>query len=154
MSKFILYKQVILTLVFSFFVVLIACGKKSPPFLPKSRLPFKVAFLNAEKKEGFVILKGKVMGKEGKRGYRLSDIRGCRIYYTMYGFKNPPCETCSIYWNEFKDVEGNVVKDRDFFCEIGWIHKKGIYFIRVRLLGPGISIGPPSNTVKIEIKEQ
>ncbi|RLB12497.1 MAG: hypothetical protein DRG39_01790 [Deltaproteobacteria bacterium] len=135
-------------------VLFLGCGKKSPPFLPKSRLPFRVTFLEAEKKGNMLILRGEVVGKEGKKGFKLSDIRGCRVYYTRYGFKNLPCESCPIYYGEFKDIEGKVVKDKDFYCEIGWMNKKGIYFIRVRLLGPGISIGPPSNRVKIEIKEQ
>jgi len=65
----------------------LSCGKKSPPYLPKSRLPFRVAFLEVQKKEGIIILKGKIVGKEGKKGLKISDITGCRIYYSRYSFK-------------------------------------------------------------------
>ena len=134
-------------------ILLLSCGRKAPPYLPKSRLPFRVILLKAEKEDGSWVLKGEIRGKKGKKGYKLSDIIGCRIYYSRYSLKNPPCESCPIYYGEFKKIEGDVVKNGHFSCELTWIKKKGIYYLRVRLIGVNNSIGPPSNRVKIEIKE-
>jgi len=130
---------------------LLSCGKKSPPYLPKSRLPFRVAFLEAEIKDGIVILTGKIVGKE-KKGYRLSDIKGCKVYYSRYSPDNLPCEACPIYLTNIRNIKGKVVRDGDFYCKLPWMNKKGVYYIKVRLIGPGSAIGPLSNRTKVEVR--
>lgn len=134
-------------------ILVLSCGKKSEPFLPKSRLPFRVILLSAEKKHGVWTIQGEVTGKIGERGYKLSDIKGCKIYYSRFSLKNPPCESCPIYYGKIKKIEGSIVKDGHFFCELPWVKKKGIYYLKVRLIGTRNSIGPPSERVKIEIEE-
>ena len=142
-----------LPLILILVLFLISCGKKSPPYLPKSRLPFRVIVPKAEKENGIWTIKGEVAGKIGKRGFRPSDITGCIIYYSKYSLKNPPCESCPLYYGESRIIEAKVVKDGHFSVKLPWIKKKGIYYLRIRLTGINNSIGPPSDRVRIEIKE-
>ena len=131
-------------------ILAISCGRKTTLYVPRHKLPFRVIYPEAEKRNGIWIIEGDIAGE--KKGYRLSDIIGCRIYYSRYSFENPPCEGCPIYLGRSKEIKKRVIKDGRFFLRLPWIKKSGIYFFRIRLLGKGNSIGPPSELIKIEEK--
>ncbi len=129
----------------------ISCGRKSPLSVHRHTLPFKVVFLQADKKEGVWVVKGEVIGE--KKGYKMSDIIGCRIYYSRFSFDKLPCEECPIYLGKLKEVRKNVIKDKLFYLELPWLDKEGVYYIKIRLLGKGNSIGPASDLLKIVERE-
>ncbi len=136
-------------LIFIILIFSLCCGKKGRLTLPEKRLPFRVCFMESEIRYGRVFIKGKIVGKEER--FKLSDIIGCRVYYEKYSFENPPCVLCPKYYIKFKEVKGKVSEGRLFMCELPWIKKRGIYYIKVRLLGKGNAIGPDSEEVRIEI---
>ncbi len=128
----------------------ISCGRKTTLYVPRHKLPFRVIYPEAKRKDGIWVIEGEISGR--KKGYSLSDIVGCKIYYSRYSFENPPCEECPVYLGRSKEIRKNVIRDGKFFLELPWVKKEGIYFLRIRLLGNGNSIGPASEIIKIEVR--
>ena len=130
-----------------FMVLLPACGKKGPPFLPEKKLVTKVDRLTGKWENGKVRLEGYIAGDDKRR----SDVTGCRVYHVWYPMDNPPCEGCPIDMADFKEIKGMEISDDRFTCEIPGVKKKGIWFFEVRLIGSHGAIGPPSERVKVMI---
>jgi hypothetical protein len=128
------------------------CGKKGPPVLPDRELPFYVQRLKADMKNGTVFLTGNVVAPEIEEGSEAPLITGCRVYSSCFALNAAPCEGCPIDYKLHKELrwEGS---GEDFECKLMDISEKGIYFFKVRLLGPNHAIGPPSNQVKLIIDE-
>ena len=130
-----------------FMVLLPACGKKGPPFLPEKKLVTKVDRLTGKWKNGKVRLEGYIAGDDKKR----SDVTGCRVYHAWYPMDNPPCEGCPIEMADFIDIKEMEISGDRFTCEIPGVKKKGIWFFEGRLIGSHGAIGPPSERVKVMI---
>ncbi len=131
---------------------LICCGRKSPLSPPAHRLPLRVILPKAEKREGVWIIEGEIVGKI--KEYKISDVIGCIVQYSRFSLKNPPCESCPIYLGEEKRIKADVIKGEKFFLKMPWLKKEGIYYMRIRLIGKDNSVGPPSQLIKILIKEE
>lgn len=133
-------------------VSIYACGKKKPPFIPKTKFPFYVQLLKAKVTNGVVILKGYVTAAGAKKGEKLPPVLGCRVYIASFGLDVSPCEGCPIEYRRWIDITG-VVSGKDFECSLPDITEKGIYFFQVRLTGPGNAMGPPSDRAKLVINK-
>ena len=131
-------------------VVGVSCGKKGPPFLPKRSIPFKVEALNSERRDGVIILKGKIVAT-GRQKKDISNIMGCKVYHAWYAPGDEPCKGCPIEYNIFGEIRGEVIIREGFFCRVPGIKKKGIHFFEVRLIGREGTIGPRSNRAKLEL---
>jgi len=130
---------------------LICCGRKSPLSPPKHRLPLRLILPKVEKKAGVWVIKGEISGKI--KEYKPSEISGCIVMYSRFSLENPPCESCPIYLGESKQIKEKVIKEGKFFLKVPWFKKKGIYYLRIRLVGRDNSIGPPSELIKIKVTE-
>ena len=131
-----------------FMVLLPACGKKGPPFLPEKKIITKVDRLTGKWENGTIRLEGYIEGDDKRR----SDVTGCRIYSVWYPVDNPPCEGCPIEMKDFKEIKEMEISGDRFTCEIPGVKKKGIWFFEVRLIGSHGAIGPPSDKVKLNIE--
>lgn len=130
------------------FVMLTACGKKGPPFLPQKQTPFRIQELTAEWKNGTVFFRGRValFGEE-----KSAHIKGCRIHHARYPLEKPPCDGCPIDYKGYRETEDMVLRGEDFFCELRMNKKRGVHFFEVRLIGESGDVGPPSNRIKLRI---
>ena len=144
-----LYNAIILGVVS---LALMSCGKKGPPFLPKTDMPLKVEQLKGKWTNEAVLLQGNIPAlKGGKKG--TPGVMGCRVYHKWYSLKNPPCEGCPIDYPGFQEIKGEILAGEDFMCEVFLEKKEGIHFFEVRLIGPKGKVGPPSNRVKLIIED-
>jgi len=132
------------------FLALLACGKKGPPFLPESNIPFRVQDLTAEWKNGTVFLRGRVAAFRGQNRDG-SQVKGCRVYHAWYALEKPPCDGCPVNYSGYREINDEVLRGEDFFCELTVNTKKGIHFFEVRLVGKSEAVGPPSNRIKLII---
>jgi len=140
-----LYSAVILGVVS---LALVSCGKKGPPFLPKTDIPFKVEGLKGRWTNDAVLLQGNIPALKRHKKSR-PGVTGCRVYHVRYSLKNPPCEGCPIKYPGFQEIRGEILAGEEFLCEISVEKKEGIHFFEVRLIGPEGMAGPPSNRVKL-----
>ena len=128
----------------------IACGKKGPPFLPEKDFSLQVTQLSIEWKDGGFRLKGNIVGSQNEIE-NPSNIKGCRVFYACYPVDDPPCETCPIEYRLLKEIEGQVISEGRFLCEVLVKKKNGIHFFTVRLIGQKGEIGPYSDRGKFVI---
>jgi predicted small lipoprotein YifL len=134
------------------FLEFMACGKKGPPFLPESNIPFRVQELTGEWKNGTVFLRGRVAASQGQDRDR-SHVRGCKVYHGWYALEKTPCDGCPVDYAGFREINDEVLKGEDFFCEVTIDKKKGVHFFEVRLIGQGGAVGPPSNRMKLTLAQ-
>lgn len=123
-----------------------ACGKKAPPRLSVKEFPVRVTNLSEEWGKRDLFLKGKIVGIEGR-----SRASGCRMYSVRYDLEEAPCDECPVEFSEFIEFGPDVIGKKEFSCVVPGVLKSGIYYFRVRLLGEGGTIGPPSKVVKVVI---
>ena len=135
-------------LVAVFMVLLPACGKKGPPFLPEKKIITKVDRLTGKWENGTIRLEGYIEGDDKRR----SDVTGCRVYHVWYSVDNPPCDGCPIDMADFRNIKEMEISGDRFTCEIPGVKKKGIWFFEVRLIGSHGAIGPSSDKVKLNIE--
>jgi hypothetical protein len=125
-----------------------SCGKKAPPFLPQKSFDATVSSLNAEGREGYILLKGSVSGAPGAD----ANLTGCRVYFAQYSPDDSPCEGCPIEYQGYHPFGPEVAKGGKFFCKIDGVTPGRVYFFRVNLVGPKDVLGPPSDDVRVEVK--
>jgi predicted small lipoprotein YifL len=133
------------------FLMLVACGKKGPPFLPESTFSYGVQELTAEPKNGAVFLRGRLAAPGGQKGDG-SRVKGCRVYHTWYALEKPPCDGCPVDYPGYREINEDVLRGDNFFCEFEVNTKRGIHFFEVRLIGKSGAVGPPSNRAKLIIQ--
>ena len=141
---------IILILLLAFLFAPIACGKKGPPFFTEKDLSLGVAQLSVEWKTGGFRLKGELVGAQNEIE-NLSNIKGCRVFYATYPVDAPPCDECPIEYRLLKEIEGQVISEGRFLCDVLVNKKNGIYFFTVRLIGQKGEIGPYSDRAKFVI---
>jgi predicted small lipoprotein YifL len=129
-------------------LALMSCGKKGPPFLPKTDMPLKVEPLKGQWTNEAVLLQGNIPALKGQKKDK-PGVTGCRVYHAWYSLKNPPCEGCPIDYPGFQEIRGEILAGEEFMCEVFVEKKEGIHFFEVRLIGPKGEVGPPSNRVKL-----
>ena len=132
-------------------ILILSCGRKGPPFIPKKQVPHRVKELKGEWVKDGVLLRGKVSGSRDEEDEGL-EITGCKVYYAWYSTEDAPCEGCPINFEELRNIRGDVVKGSRFECLIPDIMKKGVHFFRVHLIGSNGEIGPGSNSVKMSVQ--
>ena len=132
-------------------LALMSCGKKGPPFLPKTDMPLKVEQLKGQWTNEAVLLQGSIPALKGQKK-DTPGVTGCRVYNAWYSLKNPPCEGCPIDYPGFQEIRGEILAGEDFMCEVFVKKKEGIHFFEVRLIGPKGVAGPPSNRVKLTVR--
>ena len=140
----------ILILLLAILSIPIACGKKRPPFLPERDLSLGVAQLSVEWIRGGFRLNGNLVGPQNEIE-KPSNIKGCRVFYACYPVDDPPCENCPIEYTLLKEIEGQVISEGRFLCEVLVKKKDGIHFFTVRLIGQKGEIGPCSDRGKFVI---
>jgi len=141
---------IILILLLAILLAPIACGKKGPPFLPAKYFSLQVAQLSVEWKKGGFRLKGEIVRPKNEIE-NPTNIKGCRVFYACYPVDDPPCENCPIEYSLLKEIEGQVVSEGRFLCEVLVKKKNGIYFFTVQLIGQKGEIGPYSDRAKFVI---
>ena len=135
------------------FLILMACGKKGPPFLPESNVSLKVEQLKGTWKNGAVILTGSVPLPQGqKKG--TADITGCIVHHSLYAFETPPCDGCPVEYRTKREIQAEVVKGDKFRCEIPEIKRGWIHFFKVCLISRKGGTGPSSNRVKLALPSE
>lgn len=122
----------------------VACGKKGDPFLPRQAFSARVTDLKGEQVKGDILLKGKITSREG--------LEGARVYYAQYSLENAPCEGCPIEYQGYQAFGAEVIMEDGFSCDMPAKSEQHIYYFRVNLIGPGGTIGPPSDTVKVVVE--
>jgi len=128
-----------------------ACGKKGPPFLPQKEFFVKVEDLEGEPVNGHIVLKGNISGHKGPA--KITDaVKGSRVYYRQYPLESPPCDGCPIKYQSYHGFGSEVITEEGFRCKVPDTIKGQIYFLEVRLMGPGKTLGPPSNRVKVVVE--
>ncbi len=133
------------------FLALVACGKKGPPFLPESNMSYRVQGLTVEQKNGTFFFRGRIAALGGQKSAG-SQVKGCRVYHTWYDLEKPPCDGCPVDYSGYREINDEVLRGEDFFCELTLNKKRGIHFFEVRLIGQSGAAGPPSNRIKLTIK--
>lgn len=133
------------------FLLMPSCGKKEPPFLPRKAFSLTVVDLKAEWADGFIGLKGKLPEEtDSKRaGER---IRGCRVYYGQHSLDKPPCPGCPIEYIHRRDFGTEVITEKGFSCKLPADESGQVYFLKVHLIGPDNTVGPPSARVKVIVE--
>jgi len=143
---------IILILLLAILFAPIACGKKGPPFLPENDLSLQVAQLSVDWKDGGFRLKGAIVGFENELEDS-TNIKGCRVFYACYPVDDPPCEDCPIEYRVLKEIEGQVISEGRFLCDVLEKKANGIHFFRVCLLGQKGGTGPYSDRAKLVIDD-
>lgn len=133
------------------FLCLCGCGKKAPPFLPGKIFSGKVVNLQGDYQDGMIILKGEIKGQDETEKVETL-VSGCRVYYVQYPLDNPPCTNCPIEYHDQQRFGAEVVTKEGFFCKIQDVQGERVYFLKVLLIGPDGSMGPPSERVEVETK--
>ena len=144
--------DVVVILLLSILFVLTGCGKKGPPFLPEKDISLIVARLSADWKDGAFHFQGEIAGPQDEIDAS-SNIKGCRIFYAFYSVDSPPCEGCPIDYTVLKEIEGTVINEGQFLCNVSGEKKKGIYFFKVRLIGQEGETGPYSDRAKLVVDD-
>jgi predicted small lipoprotein YifL len=140
-------QYIVLILILAIVFITAGCGRKKPPFLPKKEIPIRVEHLDAVWENGVFHLKGMVLFPEGGKE-KMPPISGCRVYYAFYAQNSPPCEGCPIDFAVLREIEGTVVAEKEFSCDISMKKKKGIHFFKVCLTGKNGEKGPLSDRAK------
>lgn len=143
---------ILLILLLAILFVPIACGKKGPPFFNEKDFSLGVAQLSVEWKEGGFSLQGEIVGPENEIETS-SNIKGCRVFYACYPVDDPPCEECPVEYRLLEEIDGQVISEGRFLCEVPEKKENGIYFFTVRLIGQKGEIGPYSDTAKLVIDD-
>jgi predicted small lipoprotein YifL len=143
-------QYIVLILILAVVFITAGCGRKKPPFLPKKNIPIRVENLEAVWEDGFFHLRGTAVYPEGRKE-KMPAVSGCRVYYAFYAQNSPPCEGCPIDFALLREVEGAVVTEKAFSCDVPMKKKKGIYFFKVCLTGQNKEKGPLSDRAKVTI---
>ena len=131
-------------------LVLLACGKKGPPFLPDRSMALRIEDLKGEWQGENAVLKGRIVAPSG-REEALQDVTGYRVYHAWYPLERPPCDGCPVEYQWSKDMERVEVLGNKFSCQIPGIRKKGIHFFEVRLVGRRGAVGERSNRIRLVV---
>jgi hypothetical protein len=129
-------------------LVMPACGKKSPPYLPKEPFTAMVVDLKGERSGDDIVLEGKIGGIVGPG--EVTMFTGARVYIAQFPLNNPPCDECPIEYHERYDLGSEVFSGEKFLCRVPDRVKGKIYFFKVNIIGPGGVPGLPSNQVQIK----
>ncbi len=124
------------------------CGRKAPPSLPKKSFDAAVLDLRGVWEDGYVDLRGRISHPELTQGA----IAGCRVFYVEFPPGETPCDTCPIEFKGYHGFGPEVIGDKDFFCRVPGKGRGLVSFFQVRLAGPEGVLGPPSKTVRVDVK--
>ena len=130
-------------------VVLCSCGKKGDPFLPAKEPAPKVTGFEGTWNGEDVLLTGRI---EEPAKVREGD--GCWVYSALYPLDEPPCEGCPIEYRGYRSFGREALSDGVFTFKMPGIRRGNIYFFEARVIGPEGSLGPPSDTVKVEVPKE
>lgn len=134
------------------FSILVSCGVKSPPLWHVNDFPVRVSNLNSEWQGEDLYLTGNISGLD-RPEEALDLIKGCRLYHALYKADVVPCEGCPIDYSGFHMYGGDVLSSNNFSIKIPKSLQGEISYYRVNLIGPGGSIGPSSDTIKVKIQK-
>jgi hypothetical protein len=124
-----------------------ACGKKAPPRVPKKSFEPAVLDLRGGWADGYVELSGRISHPE-----LLEEITGCRVFYAEFPPGQTPCDTCPIEFKGYQGFGPEVIVDGGFLCKVPGKERGLVSFFQVRLAGPEGILGPPSRTVRVDVK--
>jgi hypothetical protein len=131
-------------------LILLACGKKGPPFLPDGSMALRIEDLRGEWEDGNAVLKGSITAPSSKEK-TLQDVTGYRVYHAWYPLERPPCDGCPVEYQWLRDMERAEIRGDRFSCQIPGIKRKGIHFFEVRLVGRRGAVGPRSNRIRLVV---
>ena len=129
-------------------LVFASCGKKGDPFVPSKEPPNKVTGFEGTWNGEDVLLTGRV-----EEPAKVREGEGCRVYYAVYPWDDPPCEGCPIEYRGYQSFGREALTGDVFSFKMPGIRRGNIYFFEARVMGPDGSLGPPSNRVKVEVPE-
>ena len=130
-------------------LALASCGKKGPPFFaPKEAFDVRVSALQGEWEEGYALLSGTVLGPK----QATDRVTGCRVFYGQYSAANAPCDGCPIEYQGYYGFGRETIEAGALACKVPAKGKGRIYFFRVQLVGSNETLGPSSNTVRVDVK--
>lgn len=138
---------VVSLLVLGCILVASGCGRKGAPFLPQKSFDVAVLDLRGESVDGSVELRGRISHPEMREM-----VTGCRVFYVDFPQGQSPCEGCPVEFKGYHGLGPEVVVDQGFFCRVPGKGRGTVSLFQVRLAGPGGVLGPPSGTVRVEVK--
>lgn len=143
----------ILSLLMMLVFLFCACGKKGPPLAPRQEFTLMIKDLQGEWRNGDLQLAGLLKGV--KKDEKVSDlVETCRVYYGKYSLSDPPCDGCPINLQGFYEFKAaDVIANGEFTCTLPISEQQYIYYFEIRLVSIGEELGPPSNRIKIELKD-
>ena len=133
------------------FLVIAACGKKAPPFLPQYTFNTGVNHLAGEWDEGEILLKGAILPSL-ESGESAALVKGARVYYAQYSPEDAPCAECPVPFHGYDVFNQEVIVEGDFLCRMPGNDQGKVYFFKVHLIGAEGIMGPPSNTVRVVVE--
>ena len=123
------------------FLVIAACGKKAPPFLPQNTFNAGVNHLP----EGAIL-------PSLESGESAALVKGARVYYAQYSPEDAPCAECPVPFHGYDVFNQEVIVEGDFLCRMPGNDQGKVYFFKVHLIGAEGIMGPPSNTVRVVVE--
>lgn len=131
-----------------------ACGNKGPPSLPQKTHPFRLVNLKGLWEGGSISVGGEIKGPKGPVSPRQAAdlITGCKVDIVSYAAEQAPCPGCPIQYKDSFQFGKEVMTEQGFLCKVPAKGKGETYFLRVHLMGPGGSVGPPSDDVQVKAR--
>ncbi|MFH0844811.1 MAG: hypothetical protein V1930_04990 [Pseudomonadota bacterium] len=120
--------------------------------MPQKTHSYRLVNLKGFWDEGYIALRGEVHGLQGPISPQqvAESITGCRVYVASYAVERTPCPGCPIQYRDFLLFGKEAMTEGGVYCKIPAKGKKGqTYFLKVHLIGPGESMGPPSEEVQV-----
>ena len=127
------------------------CGKKADPFIPSKRVSRVVQSLTAEYLDGQIALGGRLLKPltrtDGKPG-----VVKLRVDYSKYGIGHGPCQSCPVDFREHEVILARVSEKGHVTARWQVSEGKGLYLLRLRVIGDDGGLGPPSEVVRIIVQ--
>lgn len=136
-------------LVLGISMLVVGCGKKADPFIPKKKISALVKSITARYEEGIISVRGELLCAEKMDKGERDRVR-MRIEYAHYGAGNVPCATCPVAFGHHKVISAIPCKDGKFVGRFEVPERDGIYLLRVRVIGDNGELGPPSEKIRVE----
>jgi len=132
-------------------LTLFGCGKKSDPFIPKKQVSQVLRSVKAQYLGGRVVFEGKFVEARAGSAIQSGKIR-LRVEYNQYSNGKVPCDTCPIDFKEHDMIQGKVSQDGKFTAD--WLppESKGLYVLRLRVVGKDGDLGPLSERIRVVVR--
>ena len=127
------------------------CGKKADPFIPKKGVSQVVQSLTAQYLDGQIALRGRLLRPLTRTDGEPGVIK-LRVDYSKYGIGHGPCQSCPVDFKEHKVILARVSEKGHVTARWQVPEGKGLYLLRLRVVGDNGTLGPPSKVVQMIVQ--